>query len=588
MRRDPARSRKASARLYAVVAAAGLTLAVLSPAAPAFAVDGPSPSPGTGEEQGGPANLGPATAGEERCKLKNAQLDEITGMAVNDDGIYVVEGGDRVQPQKINIFKIDAESCAATKLVFNFDPLDPEDLAFDSDGNLWIGDTGDNDADGTPSRPSIAFERVKLGGSNGAVPHRAVFPAGKAFNAEAMLFDQNDVPLVFTQEGAKSGIYRPGKKLVPNALPPNVPTLKRVGEFTPTRTGTDNPGGVVGQNLVTGAAKSPDGKKVVIRTRSDAYEFTVGEDGDVLKAITDTEPLITPLPNEPQGEAIAYSADGTALLTLSAKADAGDDNPALLSYTPFVPAAEGEGEGEGGEKVPPAPGAGQQWWDRLTYSELTRIVAAVAVVGLVLAIAGIVGIRRARRRRREEEDEYDDEYDEPPVRGRRAVAHAEDQGYGGPDPRYADYGGGYGAAGAAYPEQAGYGANGYEAGGYADGAYADPTYAANGYGAATYGAASQGYAAPAGQQYSGAGSYGQQYAPPAEYGAPPADYGAQPQQYGGQPGYDPYGQPQYGGQYAADQQYAAEYGAQQQYGGQQYGGYGYEDDFDPMQDPRRR
>ena len=50
---------------------------------------------------------------------------------------------------------------------------------------------------------------------------------------------------------------------------------------------------------------------------------------------------------------------------------------------------------------------------------------------------------------------------------------------------------------------------------------------------------------------------------------PPPEHGGG-DQYAGQEGYD-----QYGGQY----------GPQQQYGP---GGYGYEEEFDPMNDPRRR
>ena len=35
-------------------------------------------------------------------------------------------------------------------------------------------------------------------------------------------------------------------------------------------------------------------------------------DGDVVKAITTTTPRVTPLPDEAQGESIAYTADGAA------------------------------------------------------------------------------------------------------------------------------------------------------------------------------------------------------------------------------------------------------------------------------------
>ena len=49
--------------------------------------------------------------------------------------------------------------------------------------------------------------------------------------------------------------------------------------------------------------------RVALRTYTAAYEWDV-PDGDVVKAITTATPRITPLPDEPQGESIAYTADG--------------------------------------------------------------------------------------------------------------------------------------------------------------------------------------------------------------------------------------------------------------------------------------
>src|SRR5207237_1393187 len=77
---------------------------------------------------------------------------------------------------------------------------------------------------------------------------------------------------------------------------------------TAEQTGTENKLSKIGMTRVTGAANSHDGKHVAIRTYSDAYEWGV-TNGDVVGAITRGTPKITPLPNEPQGSAIAYSRD---------------------------------------------------------------------------------------------------------------------------------------------------------------------------------------------------------------------------------------------------------------------------------------
>ncbi|HEX6873636.1 MAG TPA: hypothetical protein VF163_21265 [Micromonosporaceae bacterium] len=536
------------------------SLAVFGPTTVAFAED-PTPTPGASAGAGeGAGNISEATPGKAVCTVSNSTLDEVTGMVATEQGIYAVEGGDTQDPSALVIHTINAQTCKSTaKTIGAINPVDPQDLAVGSDGSLWVADTGDGvGSDNTRER--VALEKVDLTSGTGEY-NRVLYPSTGKFDAQAMLLDKDDVPIIISREGGKGILYKPSKALVPDVVT-GLPSWKKVGEFTPAKTGTSNDAGIVGNASITGAAKSPDGSKVVIRTASDAYEFTVGDDGDVVKAITEGKPLITRLPDEPNGTAISYSADGKDFLTLSATA-----KPKLLSYTPFTPPPPDEGGGD--NNLPDAPSGDQSWLKKLSFSELTRIVAAVGVVGLVLAIAGIIGIRRARKRRREEEeDEYDDydDYDEP--RGRRGRGRGDDRGYGH-EAGYGQYGYGEGGYG-----DAGYGQNGY---GYGD----------SGYGAGQAAGQAAGYGAQHGYDQQQYGDYGGQYAGQ-QYGA---DYGGQQgygeyggQDYGGQQAYGDYGAQQYGGQ----QQYGADYGGQ--YGGQQqqYGGYGYEDDFDPMQDPRRR
>jgi hypothetical protein len=576
MRRHPSRLTGASSLLFGAAVVAFTAIATVGPAAAAFAVD-PTPTAGADAGAGANANLGPATAGTAICTLANAALSQISGIVVTDKGTLAVEA--RTITSKVTVWTLDANCKATSKSYTSGGQREPQDMAVAADGTIWIADTGDKDG----SRKTIAVHKIAPGAA-AAVINRMTYPDG-AKHAAAFLLGPEDVPIILANVSGKPGVslYKPTKALVPNDATGTA--LEKVGEFAPTATGTSNPAGPVGASSVTGAAKSPDGKKVVIRTASDAYEWDV-PDGDVVKAITTTKARITPLPDEPDGEAISYSADGTKFVTMSFKATGATDNPKLLSYTPFVPAAVNPNA----TGAPDPGGAGdttaeQSWFSKLSFSELTRIVAAVGVVGLVLAIAGIVGIRRARKRRREEEDEYDDyddDYDDRPRRGRGAAGGRgrDDDGYGGArDPQYAEgydnqYGGQY--------AEAGYGANGYGANGYGAAGYGE--YAEAGYGqdaAAGYGA--NGHANGYGQQGYGADAYGQ----PQQY-APQQDYGA-----GG--GYEGHGQQQYGPEQYGDQ-YADPYGGQQQYGDygaqgqqqQQYGGgYGYEE-FDPMQDPRRR
>lgn len=530
--------------LLGSAAAALVAGLALGPAAVALAAE---PSPSTSASAGGGSGtatgpkVGPPTPGVAGCALP-ASLDNVTGMVASAKGIFVVEGGDTEQ---VMFDLLDANCKAEPNIFSGANPLNPQDLALASDGAVVVADIGDTD-ESSPSRPRIAIETA-LPDGNTAKTFRFQYPGGAKFDAQAMVLDKGDVPIVFAHEtGGVTGIYKPATALIPEIID-GLPQLAKIGSFTPANTNTPTPTGAIGNALVTGAAKSPDGTHVVVRTLSDAYEFTVAADGDVAKALTTTTPVVTPLPNEKQGEAITYSADGTKFITVSVGAGA-----TLMTYTRYVPPPE-----PSQVAAPPSDAAtdeGGGLLSKLDFNQMTRIIAAVGVVGLVLAIAGIIGIRRARRRRREEEeyDDYDDYDDDPrPRRGGRGRGRDDDHGYGVREPAYSagyDDQGGYGAD--QYGAAAGYGAAGYPpANGYAEAGYGGQQYADNGY-------AAQGYGAD-------------------QYGA---------QQYGAEPYVDPYAAQQYG----ADQ-----YGAPQQYGDYsqaqgQYGGYGYEEEFDPLQDPRRR
>ena len=69
----------------------------------------------------------------------------------------------------------------------------------------------------------------------------------------------------------------------------------------------------------TGADFSPDGQRFVVRTYGRAHEFFLGDasaPSDVQTALN-SEHLIISIPDEPQGEAIAYSLSGDAFWTIS-------------------------------------------------------------------------------------------------------------------------------------------------------------------------------------------------------------------------------------------------------------------------------
>jgi hypothetical protein len=361
-------------KAWAVTAALGTVLLVVTGALPASAAPSPvplpSPSPGTAQ-----------------CTV-DKELVGITGLVVTNNGYAVtVKGGG---PINVKIYLLDNE-CRRTKtLSYNAGngPRDPQDVQVDGSGTFWVADTGDDPV--SPQRDSASVWKVTNEGRT--TLYRFSFPDGK-HSAQALLLNGDGNPVIITDNPkGPAGIYVPSAALDATGHPV---LLKKAGEFTPQDTGTENKLGKIGTSRVTGAANSHDGKHVAVRTFSDAYEWSV-TNGDVVGALTSGTPKITPLPNEPQGTALAYSRDGASFLTVS---DLSTGAPApMLKYKVSPPAAAAK-------PAPAAPaiagkGDTRGWFGRLNLQDLLRIVGAVGVLGLLMVIGGIVGIGRARKRGR--------------------------------------------------------------------------------------------------------------------------------------------------------------------------------------------
>ncbi|MFC7479403.1 hypothetical protein ACFQX7_04085 [Luedemannella flava] len=457
----------------------------------------------------------------------------------------------------------------------------PQDLALGKDGKtIWVADFGD-----AKNRPSIAVWKVPANHTSAATIYRMTFP-DDPHPAQALLLDGDDTPIVLTNDGGATELYKPTKKLVGNDTT-GVP-MEKVGEFKPAKTDTENDMSVLA-NQVTGAARSPDGSKVVIRTYADAYEFDVA-DGDVVKAVTTGKPRITRLPNETSGESITYSADGALFYTTSSSRPTRATRPRSFRTSrtcrrPRSRAATGWRRpavaGRGAELVrqarPVRPHAHRRGRRRRRPRAGHRGHRRHPPRPPPSARGGGRRVRRLRRRLRRgaRARRGGGEYGAPPQP--RDARYAGD-GYDDFDPYAApagmaaagQRGGTYGGA-AGYDQgyEQGYAQQGYDQG-YAQQGY-DQGYAQQGY---DQGYAQQGYDQGYAQQ-----GYDQGYA---QQGYDQSGYGAQQgyEQGYGQQGYDQYGQQGYEQGYAQQGYDQGQYGQQQQYG--EYDGY------DQQYDPRRR
>lgn len=327
----------------------------------------------------------------EVCEIDDERLDEISGMVATDSGYIVVnDGADAANRRRI--FYLD-HRCAVTRAIpYPSRPRDPEDLALAPDGTLWVADVGDNGA----ARDTVALWKLAPGATSPVI-HRLTYPDG-ARDAEALLLTGDGVPVIVTKDPIRPRLYAPAEPLRPG----RTARLTKVGEFRLPTTRTGNPFGLAGRLVVTGAATSPDGTRVALRTYADAFEFEV-LDGDVVKAVTQGKPRVVALPDEPQGESISYTPDGRSLVTVSEVSGApAGTRPVIRRYPSTAPTGPARAVPTASESGPTAApsAAGRESDDaaRAGRLALLGVVLLGGVAGLVLVAIGAAARLRNRRR----------------------------------------------------------------------------------------------------------------------------------------------------------------------------------------------
>ncbi|PKW26714.1 hypothetical protein [Phycicoccus duodecadis] len=240
-------------------------------------------------------------AGAPLCSVTDARLGGISGMAVTDDQLWVVDDRGAV------VYRLDDRCRVAA--TFDLAPVlkkrgvvlsDVEDLVLGPEGRLWLADVGGNRA----SRSGVQL----VGWVPGTDDVRRVvldYPSG-TYDAEAVLIGSDGRAVVVTKVGfGPATVFATDTPLVDGATIP----LVRRGTVDVDPTGA----GGTAARLVTGAAVARSGVFVVLRTYAAAWEYDV-PDGDIAEALVGGTPRRVALPESRQGEAIAYDTAGTALL----------------------------------------------------------------------------------------------------------------------------------------------------------------------------------------------------------------------------------------------------------------------------------
>ncbi|MCW5934029.1 MAG: hypothetical protein KIT45_06970 [Fimbriimonadia bacterium] len=243
-----------------------------------------------------------------RWLLKNNLVNESSGIVASraQKGIYWTHNDSGDGP---NLYAFDRQgNDRGTFTLQGIQVRDCEDIAYHFDsrsrkGTLYLGDIGDN----ARKREEIVVYRVPEpkateGGKTEVRDFETIrmkYP-DQAHDCETMFVhpQTRDLYVITKSSDGESRIYR-----LPNPKPaPQVQTLIYTGTLRLS-------GGNPADKMATGGDISPDGKRIVVRTYTKAFEYTL-ERGKPFSAIFASIPQVTPLPLQAQGEAITYTPEG--------------------------------------------------------------------------------------------------------------------------------------------------------------------------------------------------------------------------------------------------------------------------------------
>jgi len=244
--------------------------------------------------------------------LSSSDLAELSGIAESraQPGVYFVhnDSGDTAR-----FFSMDGNATLrGTYVLRGASAVDWEDIAVGpcpTGQCVFLGDIGDNDR----VRSGYAVYRVSqpVVGPGPAARHEVtwerfsfVYPDG-AHNAESLAVrpDTGDVYVITKVSTGSSEVYRFPQPMVTDG----VATLVRVGALA-------LPGG--GDALVTAADIHPCARRLLVRTYTRLWEFSVGEGApweDIFRATAQRVAVF----NETQGEAVGWHSDGRGYVTIS-------------------------------------------------------------------------------------------------------------------------------------------------------------------------------------------------------------------------------------------------------------------------------
>jgi hypothetical protein len=260
-----------------------------------------------------------------------------------------------------------------------YDLEDPESIAVDAQGRLWLGDLGDNDSD-RDDTSILVFNEPGTGSKTpqGLQRFRIEYQGGPE-NVEGMMVSPTTrrVFLINKTDGGAATLY---------GLPPSL------------RNGAEN----VATNLrrpmparVSDAAFTPDGRYALVKTATSVVAYDV----------TTWKPVTSfPTPGLDKGESLTVEPGGRSILLGSEGNDSpivrvtlpADLRPAAATASPSPPADDAQGAAS--SALPPLGSPAPDVTPAEPANGTVPVLLTIAGLALIVAMAG--GVRAVRRRRR--------------------------------------------------------------------------------------------------------------------------------------------------------------------------------------------
>lgn len=333
---------------------------VCAPALPAAAADGPSVA----------------------FRISDPRITESSGLVASrlHPGVYWTHNDSGDGPY---VYAIDAATgkTVATVTMRGIHPRDVEAISIGPDGDLYVGDIGDNLNGAWPEVWIYRFaEPRRLVSQTVDVTRYTVRYSDGPRNAEALMVQPATGRVYIASKNEDGGhLYEGPARLSASGV--NV--FRRVGDVP----------------WVTDGAFSPDGTRLVLRGYfwASDYRWTAGRPAK----IDDLD-----LPMQPQGEAVAFTTDGRAVMYGSEGKDSevwkealsGDDLPADAAPKPTATATAAGGSGHSGTAGAAGSGAHSPASKTAGKKAGDKVLGFAVLLGI--GAAG-VGARRAMRRRRD-------------------------------------------------------------------------------------------------------------------------------------------------------------------------------------------